>query len=263
MEVTLQIRNGTFLNETLTWLGIVYPNNFVRIKQVDANGNFLEGLISDMDGIEHIRKHGITSDIAWIDLYKNPTWVKEQIAYMDSIKDNTIYLLNTEPFFKFNETNQVTGLASGNYTANVAYEAGASSIRFVDYSKKSLEFQQELIHSTNRKETFIKYFPCMITGNQKATLDDLEKIDFERIDNIYNNLKTKSVEFLYTDLSIETNLVNLFETAEKNSLVWLSNIFYYVSCAEKDKSKLYNIVRSYERDKKLDIIIQEEINYES
>lgn len=296
MNLYIEQNTGTFLNETVNWIGILtadyqqhtilYHSNFVKPYIVVK-----EGFISNINTINIINSHEnvdiIYNDLVVIskrtssdpvtvfhntDVYNlilpnDYTAAYKIICKWDSDKDDIVYLTNTESFSDI-QSNDITklniaGLASGSMIAEFAYTYQSKKIVFFDYSKSSLDFQKDMIYSPNRSLVLEKYFNKFITGQVPATIEDILNLDIDHLNEIYNYVRLQSVEFIYCDLRNINNINTLFNALDSTFTLWLSNALYYVTSINKNKQACIDLIYQLSKDKDINILPFMTINYES
>jgi hypothetical protein len=220
------------------------------------------------NGVVIIDKHTDSSDfvdmhnVECYDLYAldDSLQIANIVAHWEITRK--IYLINTEPLPALPCTYSIAGLASGTALASMAYQCNATDITFFDYSQDSLDFQKDLIFAIDRTQVVKKYFDKLVTGNENATHDDIDAIDFIKINSIYDNLRDKSVKFLLIDLRNIDHVKKLLDILPCNSVLWISNVYYYITSINHYNYHLYQIFDEICNSKNIMLLPHTRIIYE-
>jgi hypothetical protein len=276
MNLYIDTLDGLHLKETLTFCGIINPIKekfivkpytkqshglpFMVIKEgsiftKDTLFKILENnnVKVIVDGETIVRKHSDTSlDITiiedpddYINLYDTQDSKKLESLLQDFEPENNdmVYYTNTEEYKPLQETyKKIVGVASGHMVARWAYESKIKEVEYYDYSFLSLKFQKSLITSNSVKDVYEKYIDILHTGQRKANEQDLENIDFDRIQKYYNYLKECNVNYGVCDIREEWQLKSLLSYCDNETALWISNIYYYASSINVDPTNLFNIL---------------------
>lgn len=274
MNVYIDTVNEQFLKETITFCGIVNPikETFVAKK---SNGEYSFPYIRISEGTifagetmfkileqENIRitsagnivfeKQTTDSDFLVINdpkdyhnLYNSADKesLEEKLKQFEPDNNEMIYYSNTEEYQKLPSSfDKIVGVASGDMVARWAYEHEIKNIDFYDYSFLSLKFQRQLVDSSNVKEVFLNYMKLLNTGQRPATIDDIRSLDFDSMQIYYDYLKNCNVSYGVCDIRDPLQLKSMLGYCDKNTAVWLSNVYYYASSLNTNKDPLFNLL---------------------
>lgn len=290
MDYFLSLRESRYLYQSLIQYGILLQNNESNlIKLFDTSSvdylRLFEGYVLPPHINNVVRKN---SDIT---ILKNGNIVLEkkqnlkdmQILEFDDILDmyipqeqeklneiikfwedrEKIYIVNTEEISITQKTNSIAGLASGHALARLAFETSATDITFFDYKESSLKFQRDLIISNDRIKVFKEYSRFLTFGERDANDKDIENLDFEYLNKIYNNLRNKNLKFLKIDLRKQDDIQNLIEQLPYNTVLWISNVFYYVTSINYYNLENQSYLDKLCKDKNITLLPFTRIYYES
>lgn len=296
MNLYIERRDGTYLDYTANWLGIV--NHVYADRIISFSPNYIipyifaiEGFISNINTINFLNEHDNVDvyynellvfkkrisnnqiyDLHCSDVYNlyDPddfNIVQTEINYWETNKDNFVYLRNTENINDILQHNTATpniaGLASGTIVAEFAYSNKSQNIIFFDYSLSSLEFQKELIYSSDRKQVLLNFSGKLITGQTLATVEDINKIDIEFINIIYDYIQTQTVEFIHCDLRNTHDIHSLFNMLNCTFTLWISNVFYYVTSFNNNKQRCIELINELSALNNVNLIPFMTIRYEN
>lgn len=290
MNYLILVKDKKFINQTLCYYGILIQNYESIMVSSDTQLTIpycivTEGIICDPNINSKIRN---TENIVVI---KNDRIVIEKRTTNDSVEviqdgiildlydssdqqefnkilnfwenEEKIYIFNTEDIPVVEKTDSIAGLASGNALAKMTIDSGANVVTFFDYKQTALDFQMQLIQSDNRKKLFINNLDILTCGDRPATVEDIDKLDFDELDTLYNNLRSKEVNYLKLDLRSIDDIRLLVASIPKDSTLWISNVFHYVTSINYFTLELYNILDSSCDEKRIKILPYTKIYYES
>ena len=298
MHFYIEQLDNKFLTYTINWIGILmsdYSSHTISFNSTNCNKfpyiKIKEGFISHMNTIDIINKTpnidiiynntiilqkrvndtipvttSSPTDVYF--LYNNSDYIRFEsiVLYWESQKDDHVYLINTESINNISLTTNhcnIAGLASGSFVAEFAHKYKSNKVVFFDYSRSSLDLQEELIHSSDRYATYEKYLPKLITGLHPATKNDIKQLNLTKINTIYDNLKSKQVSFVYCDMRKLDNIFQLFSQLDYSFSVWLSNLLYYVTSFNKNKTECIDLIYTLANDKKINLLPHMKLTYES
>jgi len=274
MNVYIDIVDEQFLKQTTTFCGIVNPIKetftaeksngkysfpYIRITEGTVFAGETMFKILEQDNIRItsagkiiFEKHTTNSDFLVINdpkdyhnLYdnKDKASLEEKLKKFEPDNNEMIYYSNTEEYQKLSGSfDKIVGVASGDMVARWAYEHGIENIDFYDYSFLSLKFQKQLVDSSNVKEVFLNYMKLLNTGQRSATMDDIRSLDFDRMQIYYDYLKNCNVSYGVCDIRDPLQLKSMLGYCDKNTAVWLSNVYYYASSLNTNKEPLFNLL---------------------
>lgn len=292
IDICLNLKDGRFLSESLCFIGITLQNNkqnLVHFKSKTTSPYILfqEGFITSPEIFNQVRR---TENII---VYKNKIPIIEKITNSGTIKkikldqyvwnlyneeerislkdlicswkeDQKIYLKNTETVPSCENRKSVAGVASGTALASIAYNSNAEKILFFDYNEKSLKFQKDLIESKNRKEVYYCYKNYLTMGRPiHVNTRDIDKLNFKKIDNLYDNLKEREVSFKKINFSNKSDIDQLFVFLPNGSHLWISNIIHYATNLFTFDPMIYNYIQSLAKTKNISISPYTQVIYES
>lgn len=295
MNFYIKKKAGKFITHTVNWLGIVVGDYHSHTVSFDESENHpyisvVEGFVSHLETISNLNLQNnidivmnneivvskrindtptLTFDCSdGYLLYNQDDYDKLQneILHWESIKDDVVYLGNTETLSHYDGdvvNKNVAGLASGTFVAEFAYKYKSSKVVFFDYSKSSIKFQQEMIMSSNRRGVLEQYFDKFITGRYAATWDDINALNMNYINTIYDNLRDVELEFIYCDLRHEGDIHLLFSKLDNTYTLWISNVFYYVTSFNESKFDCIKLLYSLCEKHRVDLLPHCRISYES
>jgi hypothetical protein len=186
--------------------------------------------------------------------------VDQILSYYESNKK--IYLKNTESIL-VPDTKFFAGLASGSVLAETAYKLKITDLVYYDFSEESIEFQQKLVNSTNRKKLFTDNIEKFTLGYLNATFADVEELNFTEIDVFYDYLKNIRLTYKTLDLRKTVDIHTLFEVLPHNGVLWLSNVLHYVSMLNHYNVDRYQLIDRLANEKNIKILPHTRIYYES
>ena len=276
MNLYIDTLDETHLKETLTFCGIINPIQekfivkpytkqshglpFMVIKEGSIFTNDTLFKILETKNIKVIvsgetifRKHTNTSlDITiiedpddYINLYdkQDSKKLESLLQRFEPEHNDMVYYTNTEEYKPLQEPyKKIVGVASGDMVARWAYESKIKEVEYYDYSFLSLKFQKSLITSNSVMDVYIKYLDILHTGQRKANEQDLENIDFDRIQKYYDYLKECKVNYGVCDIREGWQLKSLLSYCDDETALWISNIYYYASSINVDTTNLFNIL---------------------
>jgi hypothetical protein len=290
MNYHLKIKNGSFLNESLCSYGMLVQNYGDLLIRADNEFQLpymwvAEGTVFPPDEHQPIKSNNN------VRVFKKDRLILEKIsnhedqiinltsnafdlhdtddkAFIDSLLiewDTTdkIYYKNTEELRVVQKFDCVVGLASGSFLREIALTANANHIIFYDYKDKALSFQKELIESSNRKEVYLKYLDTLTTGTRPVTIEDIEKIDYDRLNELYDNLKNKKVEYILADLRTKSSIKDFVNQLPNNSLLWVSNLFTYITSMYVFNTDNFKVLEDSCTSKNITLLPYTKIIYES
>jgi len=292
-KIIIETRQKKYINQTMCFIGVLLQNNltnyvsldvditnhpFLRIQEGYILSPELYNLVRRSNNILIYKKHTkvlekrltdsdpiIVDNAYWIwDLYDSEDLeqIKNLIRTWES--DNKIYIVNTETIPKIEPAKTVAGVASGSGLASIAEQSHAKNIIFFDYNKKALDFQKDLIDSSNRKEVFYKYRENMTLGRPINVGErEIEKIDFIELDRKYNYLKKCDVNFVHVDLRNKSDIEELFDCLDKNAVLWLSNVLHYSTNFLSFTQDFYDIIDNLAETHLIKILPYTRVCYES
>jgi len=292
MEYYLKIKDQTYLKQSLNHYGILLQNNCFNIVKPYVNtitsphviideGILFQPSLSDQirvipnarvykDNILVFEK--ITNDESVIDFYDSYVYDLYNILdkqYVDDIlvhyeNNRKIYIKNTE-IVNVDDitTRSLAGLASGTFLAETAYKLKLNHIVYYDFSAESIQFQKDLLSSSDRKQTFIDNLSELTLGYLDASMDDIDKLNFSEIDIYYDYLKTITVDYGILDLRLNDDVVKLFNMLSDNSTIWISNVLHYVSMLNYYNEERYKLIDNIAEAKNIKILPHTRIYYES
>lgn len=289
MKYFLSLRDNIFTNQSLCYYGILLQNQtkntvsssieltvpYMIVREGIVCDPFLNKQINQCENIVIVKNNHVvvekrtsTDPIRIVsgnvlDLYNENDNFEFNSILNEWEKLDKIYISNTEIIPNISNTDSVAGLASGSGLAKLAFESNASHITFFDYKQLALEFQKEIIQSTNRKEIFIKYLSYLTCGDRDATLTDINSLDFAEINKLYDNLKNKKVFFLQIDFRNKKDIENLIHLLPYKSTLWISNVFHYITSMHSYTTDCYNFVQNLCDKKNINLLPYTEISYES
>jgi len=173
-----------------------------------------------------------------------------------------IYLSNTESV-TFSGSTAIAGLSSGNILAKLAFENKLKHVIFFDYSQASINFQRDLMSSTDRKLLYANSLDNMTLGFDDATVSDLNSLNMSDIDMWYDYLCTINVEFVNIDLRIDEDIERLFELMPNDSTLWISNVLCYITSMRDYSTDVYKLIDSRCHQKNITVLPHTRIYYES
>ena len=177
--------------------------------------------------------------------------------------DRKVYAINTEPFPIITDTVALAGLSSGSHLAQLAYENMLESVIYYDYSNDSLSFQQELLHSNNRYDTYVKYLGLLTTGFNPATIDDINGIDFIKLNTYYDYLRKINVGFELIDMRNTNDIRRLLDVIPNGSTLWISNVYHYITSLNDYNKERYTLIDELCATKNITLLPYTRIYYES
>jgi hypothetical protein len=177
--------------------------------------------------------------------------------------DRKIYAINTEPLPIINDTKIIAGLSSGSHLAQLAYENMLESVIYYDYSNDSLIFQQELLQSNNRYDTYVKHLGLLTTGFKLATIEDIDSIDFIKLNTYYDYLKTINVGYELIDMRNTNDINHLLDIIPNNSTLWVSNVYHYITSLNDYSKERYTLIDKLCEEKNITLLPYTRIYYES
>jgi hypothetical protein len=286
----LNLRDSIYLNESLNHFGIIFQN--LKFNKVNKFSNptlpyimITEGFIihpefrlllwtnenmsvyyNDQLIFEKRINNELTKSEYHIKAYD--LYIDEDREFVDSSitqyeNNRKIFLFNTELTIDTVKTNTVAGLASGNYTARLAFNSQANNVIFYDFSNESLSFQQELLYSTNRYETYKTNLTNFTMGYNTPNLEDLNQLDMYSINLWYDYLSTINVKFMHIDVRNNRDVHRLFNVLPNNSTLWISNVLHYITTIKHDTLRTYRLLDKLSTDKDITILPHTRIYYES
>lgn len=292
-NIILEKRHETFLNESICFIGVLLQNN--KINYITENQTYRlpflkikEGYITTPEIYNEVRrienvsvyknnikilqkkthensKEKIINHNSWIfDLYDSKDLRKIKALISQWEKDKKIYMANTEVLPNIDgKVNVLAGVSSGNGLAELAHIKKPKKVIFFDYNKKSLQFQEKLIQSKDRKKVYYKYIKNLTLGRPIHVGErEIECLDWTKIDSLYENLKKTEVCFLKKDFRKSADLIQFFTEIDYNTHVWLSNIFHYSTNLFSFNLKSYDLVDYWKKKKNLKICPYTRIKYE-
>lgn len=285
----LNNKHNTYTTQSLVNYGILVQNDRINIVK-PSTGTYVkpyyiidEAIICHPDLNNKIRK------LPNVEVYKNGKLVlkkstddtvitrfdtnvfdlydaNDRKMIMDIIEsyENTrkVYAINTEPLPVIN-TNTLVGLSSGSHLAQLAYENNLVKVIYYDYSNDSLTFQQELLHSNNRYETYVKYLGLLTTGFKDATIDDINTIDFDKLNTYYDYLKTIEVSYKLIDMRSVDDIKLLLEATPNDATLWVSNVYHYITSLNDYNHDRYLLIDRLCAEKNITLLPYTRIYYES
>lgn len=191
---------------------------------------------------------------------KDKSYVDSQFNNIDLTRK--IYSTNTEPMPNLKKTENISGLASGYYLAEMAYRTLAKNVYYFDYSYDSLNFQQRLINSDDRYKLFIENIGNMTVGNRDTNMADLESLDMNNINKYYDYLRTANVTLLEIDLRKSHDINNLFNVLPENTTLWISNVLHYITTINDYSRERYELIDKLCKLKNINLLPHTRIYYE-
>jgi len=290
MEYYLNIIDNTYLNQSLSHYGVLVQNNMYNtVKRYNGTTGNMYMVINEGILFEPVLSNQIRV-IPNVRVFKNNQLVfekitdnehpvafhdthvynlyssidKEQVdqilSYYESNKK--IYLKNTESIL-VPDTKFFAGLASGSVLAETAYKLKITDLVYYDFSEESIEFQQKLVNSTNRKKLFTDNIEKFTLGYLNATFADVEELNFTEIDVFYDYLKNIRLTYKTLDLRKTVDIHTLFEVLPHNGVLWLSNVLHYVSMLNHYNVDRYQLIDRLANEKNIKILPHTRIYYES
>jgi hypothetical protein len=289
MNYYLNIKEAHFLNESLCAYGMLIQNNqeFIVKRSTTCQVPYMvitEGIIfspKDYPNINNsvnievfknneviLKKVTIDTepilklDATFLDLYEDQDKELFDNIFAEWNNEDKVYLRNTEILPNVNKTKCIVGVASGNYLSQLAYNNQITHVVFYDYKDKALDFQKELISSNDRKQVYFKYLDKLVMGQDSASITDIENVDFEMLNKWYDYLRTVKVEFIQVDLRYKNNIINLIQKIPKDSTLWVSNIFTYITTTHTYDIKICEILEKECAKKNIEILPYTKVKYE-
>jgi hypothetical protein len=289
-------KTGKFINQSLCWLGIVYNTRRFEIvydfyTPIKPYIYITEGFIGNIDFIKLARNkinlRGyidgelmfescfyddssltiVTKDL--FNLYCDDDYktLNCLISELENNKEQNIFLVNTEPdiLIDNNNINQLAGTASGIFIPKTSYNLNIRNILFFDYSLSSLEYQKNLINNKNRYEIIKNYIDkkMLVNGDQLVVPDDINLLNLDEIDKIYDHLSGCNIEYLHVDLRFEKDIKILFNKLNYNAYLWLSNIYYYPASINYTNESIFKLIDSLSKEKNIKVLEHTRMKYES
>lgn len=290
MEYYLNIIDNTYLNQSLSHYGVLVQNNlFNTVKRYSGStGNMYtiinEGILFEpvlsneirvMPNVRVFKNNQlvfekITDNEHPVELHDNHVYnlyssidkehIDQILSYYES--NRKIYLKNTESIL-VPDTKSFAGLASGIVLAETAYKLKITDLVYYDFSEESIEFQQKLVNSNNRKKLFEDNIEKFTLGYLNATLVDVEDLNFTEIDVFYDYLKNIRLTYKTLDLRKTVDIHTLFEVLPHNGVLWLSNVLHYISMLNCYNIDRYQLIDRLANEKNIKILPHTRIYYES
>lgn len=249
----------------------------INLKGYDSNGELMfESIFHDDNSLKIVSK-GV------FNLYHNNDYknVENLIKELENNKDKNIFLFNTEPIINIydKKINQIAGLASGTFISEISYNLDIKNILFFDYSLSSLEYQKNLINNEDRYNVIKNYIEnnLLVVGDgindsnfneahgsiRKGNLKDLNLLNLDKINKIYNHLSKCNVEYLHIDLRMNNDIELLFKKLKFNSYLWLSNVYYYPTSINYTNKSIFKLIDTLANKKNIKLLDHTRILYES